>query len=282
MPHQSFGESALTYTWATTGTPPAAVDFSANGSNAAKSTIATFSKAGTYNFQVTISDPLGNSITSSVSVTVQQTPQSASISPATASITAGGTQQFTLIGQDQFGKAFTITDPSVSWQLTVSGSLGAGSGLYAPPYAAGSATVQASYGTFVISPATVTVSGQVQWNASAVASWTASGIWKDSISGSTVAAPGTGTRSTMGDTVLFASATGPVARLDGASPTLAGITFNNATTSYTVAQGLGRQPHLARGKWRHGLRACGQPHDQRLFTLPAARRSMQPPRPLSP
>src|SRR6478752_3126568 len=40
------GESALVYTWATSGTPPAAVSFSVNGSNAAKNTVATFGKAG--------------------------------------------------------------------------------------------------------------------------------------------------------------------------------------------------------------------------------------------
>jgi rhamnogalacturonan endolyase len=236
---QSLGESALSYAWATTGTPPAAVNFTVNGSNAAKSTVATFTRAGTYNFQVTISDPLGNSTTSGMSVTVQQTPQSASISPATASITVGGTQQFTLIGQDQFGQAYTITDPSVSWQLTGLGSLGASSGLYSPAYVPGSSTVQASYGAFTVAPATVTVSGLAQWNAAVSASWMAGGSWKDSISGGTIAAPGTGTRSAMGDTVLFASAMGPVARLDGANPTLAGITFNNAATSYIIAQGSG-------------------------------------------
>ena len=53
------GESNLTYTWATTGTPPAAVTFSANGSNAAKNTTATFTKAGSYTFQVTITDAGG-------------------------------------------------------------------------------------------------------------------------------------------------------------------------------------------------------------------------------
>ena len=42
------GEANLTYTWAATGTPPAAVNFSANGSNAAKNTTAIFSKAGNY------------------------------------------------------------------------------------------------------------------------------------------------------------------------------------------------------------------------------------------
>jgi hypothetical protein len=32
------GEANLTHTWATTGTPPAEVTFSANGTNAAKAT----------------------------------------------------------------------------------------------------------------------------------------------------------------------------------------------------------------------------------------------------
>ena len=50
------GEGSLTYTWATTGTPPAAVNFSSNGTNASKNTTATFTAAGTYNFAVTISD----------------------------------------------------------------------------------------------------------------------------------------------------------------------------------------------------------------------------------
>ncbi len=234
--HQTVGESGLTYTWATTGAPPAAVNFSVNGSNAAKSTSATFAKAGTYNFLVTISDPLGNSTTSSVSVIVQQTPQSVSISPATANINAGSTQQFTLIAQDQFGKAYAVTDPSVSWHLNGLGSLGPSSGLYTPPYASDSATVQATYGTFSITPATVMFSGQAQWNAANSASWNANGSW-NSMRGSIIAAPGT--RGILGDTLLFAVATGPVARLDGANPTLAGITFNNAVTSYTIAQGSG-------------------------------------------
>src|SRR5438309_5039306 len=39
------GEAKLTYTWATTGTPPAAVTFSANRTYAAKNVVATFAKA---------------------------------------------------------------------------------------------------------------------------------------------------------------------------------------------------------------------------------------------
>ena len=64
------GESNLTYTWATTGTPPAAVNFSVNGTNGAKNSTATFSKAGSYTFQVTITDAGGSFTTSTVGVTV--------------------------------------------------------------------------------------------------------------------------------------------------------------------------------------------------------------------
>jgi hypothetical protein len=50
------GESKLTYTWSVTGAPPAPVAFSSNATNAAKNTVATFTKPGDYNFLVTISD----------------------------------------------------------------------------------------------------------------------------------------------------------------------------------------------------------------------------------
>ena len=68
------GEGNLTYTWATTGTPPAPVKFSANGTNAAKNTTATFTKAGVYNFRVTVTDAGGLSATSSVGLTVKGHP----------------------------------------------------------------------------------------------------------------------------------------------------------------------------------------------------------------
>ena len=67
------GEANLLYTWAATGTPPAPVGFSANGTNAAKNTSATFSKAGAYSFTVTITNAAGLSATSNVNVTVNQT-----------------------------------------------------------------------------------------------------------------------------------------------------------------------------------------------------------------
>ena len=78
----SGGEASLIYTWATTGTPPAVVTFSDNDDNTAKNTTATFSKAGSYTFQVTITDDGGLSTTSSVTVTVNQTLTSITVTPA--------------------------------------------------------------------------------------------------------------------------------------------------------------------------------------------------------
>jgi hypothetical protein len=63
------GEASLTYTWATVGNPPGAVSFSANGSNAAKSSTVTFTQAGVYEFQCTIRDSGGRAAYSSVTVT---------------------------------------------------------------------------------------------------------------------------------------------------------------------------------------------------------------------
>jgi beta-glucanase (GH16 family) len=64
------GEANLTYTWATSGTPPAAVSFSSNGTNAAKNTTATFTASGSYTLVATIRDAAGASATSSLNVTV--------------------------------------------------------------------------------------------------------------------------------------------------------------------------------------------------------------------
>ncbi|HLL89182.1 MAG TPA: tandem-95 repeat protein, partial [Tepidisphaeraceae bacterium] len=63
-------ESALTYTWSVTSQPAGSSPvFSANGTNAAKSSTVTFDRGGEYTFQVTISDGTA-STTSSVSVVV--------------------------------------------------------------------------------------------------------------------------------------------------------------------------------------------------------------------
>jgi endoglucanase len=139
------GESNLTYTWATAGAPPAPVNFSVNGTGAAKNTTATFTKAGIYDFIVTIKDVGNLTTTSTVQVTVQQTLTSIAVSPATVSLNESGTQQFTATANDQFGTALS-SQPSFNWSTT--GGMVDATGLYTAPFASGSFQVTAASGAF--------------------------------------------------------------------------------------------------------------------------------------
>ena len=62
------GEANLTYTWSVLGTPPGSVSFSANGTNAAKNTTATFGAEGAYDLRVTITDSDHHSTASDLTV----------------------------------------------------------------------------------------------------------------------------------------------------------------------------------------------------------------------
>jgi hypothetical protein len=150
------GAAALTYTWSLTGTPPATVTFSANGTNAARNTTATFSKAGAYSFLVTIRDAGGLTTTSSVNVTVNQTLTSLAVTPGSVTLNNGGTQQFSAQARDQFGTVLAV-QPAFTWALASGvGSVGT-AGLYtAPATGTGSAVVRATSGA-VGGTASVTV-----------------------------------------------------------------------------------------------------------------------------
>src|SRR5205085_12659757 len=65
-------------------TPPVAVGAGENGTHDARNTIATFTKPGTYNFVVTITDASGRSVASAVNVSVNETATSISVGPASA------------------------------------------------------------------------------------------------------------------------------------------------------------------------------------------------------
>jgi streptogramin lyase len=149
------GEASLTYTWSAVA-GPASVSFGPNGTHDAQNSTATFTRAGTYALQVTLTDPAGLTITSQVTVVVNQVVSSISVTPATASVPDGGWQQFTATGRDQFGQA--LTSPAVTWSVDAGGlgTVNAG-GLYAAPASGtGSATVRASSGA-VSGTAAVTV-----------------------------------------------------------------------------------------------------------------------------
>ena len=135
------GEAALTYTWVATG--PGSVTYSANASNAAKNTTATFSAAGSYAFSVTIRDTLGETTTSQVNVTVDQVLTGVSVNPEQFVLLPNGTQQLSAMTVDQFGGAMPSQPPSFNWSLTAGVGSVDSSGLYTAPGAEGSATVQA-------------------------------------------------------------------------------------------------------------------------------------------
>ena len=154
------GESNLTYTWGTTGTPPAGVSFSSNGTNSSKSTVATFTKAGTYALQATITDAGGLSTTSTVTVVVNQTSTQLIVSPTASAVAANTLQQFIATLEDQFGDPM-VPQPNSNWSLSGAGSI-SNTGLYLAPAAPGNAIVTASNGHFSTGTSlTITAPGPV-------------------------------------------------------------------------------------------------------------------------
>jgi len=183
------GESSLTYTWATTGTAPGSVSFSANNTNAAKNTVATFTRAGVYTFQVTIADAGGLTATSSVQVTVAQTLTSVVVTPSTASVVTGASQQFTAQANDQLGNALA-NQPALTWSVTGGGTVGS-TGLYTAGTIAGSTTVSAATGALTGS-ATVTVTAPTSNALNATATFTPTADWGSGFTGTiTIANQGT-------------------------------------------------------------------------------------------
>jgi autotransporter-associated beta strand protein len=146
------GESNLDYRWTAQG--PAAVTFSVNGTNAAKSSVATFTKAGAYTLTATITDSSGLTATSAVNVTVAQTLTAISVSPATASIVAGTALQLTAVAADQFGSPLA-SQPSFAWAVTGGGSI-TPTGLLTAPVTPATSMITASASS-VVGRATVTV-----------------------------------------------------------------------------------------------------------------------------
>jgi hypothetical protein len=137
---------------------------SANGTNDAKDTTATFAAPGTYTLAVTIEDPDGLAVTSSVNVTVLPAAVTAVVvTPGSATVAAGATQPFSAVALDQFGNAY---QPAFTWSIDAGGvGTVSADGLYtAPDTGTGTATVRATLGD-VSGTADVTVTDPVpfQW-----------------------------------------------------------------------------------------------------------------------
>jgi hypothetical protein len=151
------GGTITGYTWSLLS-GPAAVTF---GNSAASSTSVNFARAGTYQFQVVVTDSFGISSTSTVTVTVQQTLSSISLSPSSVTLRNGQSQTFTATGFDQFGNVMT-TQPTFNWTWSGIGTFHQTSNTTlqytAPSTAIGTATLTVSVsGTPFTSTAAITV-----------------------------------------------------------------------------------------------------------------------------
>lgn len=86
-------------------------------------------------------------------------------------------------------------------------------------------------------------SGKAAWTSGASGNWATGGNWTDTLGGGVAGAPGVDGVLSIGDTATFGNVTGSPASLtvslNGASPTLAGLTFNSTSTAYTLATGSG-------------------------------------------
>jgi hypothetical protein len=135
----SEGESVLNYTWTTTSSPAGAVlpTFATNGTNASKNDVVTFSKAGSYTFLVTMTNPLGYSATSSVTVSVVSTQTSVKLTATTPppyTVPEGTSLQFTTAVYDQFGLKLA-KQPQFTYSMIAGGAGGrvSSTGLYTAP-----------------------------------------------------------------------------------------------------------------------------------------------------
>ncbi len=137
------GTANLTYTWSILSEPSGASSptINVNGTNAAQNATLTFHAAGAYTFQVTITDLSGLTVSSEVTVTVNQTLTSIVVTPGNASVYNGGALQFTATARDQFGNPMN-TQPN--WTLAGAGMID-GNGVYhAPSAGTGTSIVQVS------------------------------------------------------------------------------------------------------------------------------------------
>jgi hypothetical protein len=118
--------------------------------------IVTFNEAGSYTFQVTITDAGGLSVTSSVGVTVVQTVQTITVTPATATTVPGGQVQFGATAFDQFGLALA-TQPAFTWSVASGPGAVTATGLYTAPSQGGVTARVKARASGVSGQATITV-----------------------------------------------------------------------------------------------------------------------------
>ncbi len=117
-------ESALTYTWSVLSTPAGGgASFSPNGTNAAKQSTATFTRAGAYTLGVTVTDLSGKSAVAETTVVVSATAATLSVTPSLTTVDAFAPFTFQANLLDQFSQP--ISGQSAAWSVSGGGTMSA-------------------------------------------------------------------------------------------------------------------------------------------------------------
>lgn len=149
------GAEGLTYTWSS-AVGPAPVRFHPNGTPGARSSTATFSRAGTYVLAVSVNDPGGLTATSTVTVEVKPVLARLSVHPLALALAPGERAHFSVVGRDQFDAPMEQLPP-ISWESSGEGAFES-DGVFQAGGASGPVTVIASAGE-VAGTAVLVVSG---------------------------------------------------------------------------------------------------------------------------
>ena len=137
------GEAGLTYTWSVARAPSGAkpVKFSVNGTNAAQNATVRVQKDGTYVLNCVITNSIGNSVTASVELVIEQVATSLRLTPHARAIAAGASLQYGGVALDQFGRAMRTT-PTTTYAVKSSNGTIDDDGLFTAGQTQGHAVIQ--------------------------------------------------------------------------------------------------------------------------------------------
>ncbi len=113
-------QGTLVYIWSATG--PGPVTFSPNSSNAAATSTATFSRAGSYMITCTVRDSVNQTVTSSFALTVESNLTGLRMTPYAVRLARNATQAFTSVAVDQFDAPVT-PQPTITYEVPAGGGV---------------------------------------------------------------------------------------------------------------------------------------------------------------
>ena len=153
------GPANLTYTWEIVSAPPGAASHISPRPGDPTAAIAGFDTPGHYQFRVTVRDANGQTAVSEVGYNFPTFVGILDVSPASATVPAGGMVRFTAVVRNQFHLA--VPGLAASWQVVSGpGTIDPFGRYTAPADATGTATVRAALGG-TVTEATVTITPAV-------------------------------------------------------------------------------------------------------------------------